>query len=123
MPKFQMVVLLGVPVILLTAVIAYAVTNEGKYTGQYWIYGGSAGDRTPPTAKDTKIHMTVDGPLAARLFRELGSASRERGCIPEDVELRRRGDLACSRDNGGAPSCSFGFDLRSGKSTGGMTAC
>jgi hypothetical protein len=123
MPKFQMGILLGVPVILLTAVIAYAATNQGKYTGEFWIYGGRAGDIAPVTKTDAKIHMTVGGPLAARLFQELGPASREKGCIPDDVELRRRGDLACSRDSGEAPSCYFGFDLRSGKSTGGMTVC
>jgi hypothetical protein len=123
MSKFQLGVLFGVPVILLTAVIAYAATNKGKYGGEFLIYGGGAGDIAPVTKTDAKIHMTVDGPLAVRLFRELGPASRQKECIPESTELRRRGDLACSRDNGEAPSCYFGFDLRSGKSTGGMTAC
>ena len=123
MPKFQMGVLLGVPVILLTAVIAYAATNPGKYSGQFWIYGGSAGDIAPVTKTDAKIHMTVDGPLAARLFRELGPASRQKECVPENAELRQRGELTCRRDVGEPPSCYFGFDLRSGKSTGGMTVC
>jgi hypothetical protein len=34
MSKFQLGVLLGVPVILLTVVIAYAATNKGKYSGE-----------------------------------------------------------------------------------------
>ena len=54
MPKFQMAVLLGVPVILLTAVIAYAAgeggQEDGKFAGEYAIHGGSPGDITPPTA-------------------------------------------------------------------------
>lgn len=121
MPKFQMGVLLGVPVILLTAVIAHAAVEggqeEGKFSGGYGIHGGYPGDITPPTAKDAKVTMTINGRLAARMYRELGPKSQRKECVSDDVEIRDLGDISCEREKaGGKATCYIGFDLRSGKS-------
>jgi hypothetical protein len=124
MSRIRMGVLLGVPVLILTAALAYAAADMGKYTGEFLIYGGSAGDTTPPTRKDTKIHMTIDGPLALRLYRELGAASQQTECLPGDANVRRRRDMECELNvNTARATCAIGFDLRSGKSIGSMTAC
>jgi hypothetical protein len=124
MSKRAIGIAVGAPLLFLAAVVAYAATNEGKYSGQYWIYGGSGGDRTPPSPKDANIHMAIDGPLALRLYNELGAASRVTECVAEGEAMRRRGHISCSRQtSGGQASCYFGFNLRSGKSNGGMTAC
>jgi hypothetical protein len=120
MPKFQMAVLLGVPVILLTAVIAHAAgqagQEEGKFAGEYAIHGGSPGDITPPTVKDAKLSMTIDGRLAARMYRELGPKSQQKECVPDNMEIRDLGDISCEREAGGQTTCYIGFNLRSGKS-------
>ena len=121
MPKFQMAVLLGVPVILLTAVIAYAAgeggQEDGKFAGEYAIHGGSPGDITPPTAKDARLTMTINGRLAARMYRELGLKAQQKECVSDDVEMRDLGDISCEREKaGGKATCYIGFNLRSGKS-------
>ncbi len=121
MPKFQMAVLLGVPVILLTVVIAHAAgqagQEEGKFAGEYAIHGGSPGDITPPTVKDAKLSMTIDGRLAARMYRELGPKSQLKECVPANMEIRGLGDISCEREKGARETtCYIGFDLRSGKS-------
>lgn len=121
MPKFQMAALLGVPVMLLTAVIAHAAgegrQEEGKFAGEYAIHGGHPGDITPPTAKDAKVSMTIEGRLAARMYRELGPKSQQKECVPDNIEIRDLGDISCEREKGGRETtCYIGFDLRSGKS-------
>lgn len=106
--------------------IAHAATNTGKYSGEFWIYGGSAGDTTEPTSKDAKVHLTITGPLAVRMFRDLGPRAREKDDVcPSNYETRSRRDLVCERDMGDDTiECRLGFDLRSGAYIrGGMTIC
>lgn len=119
MPKFQMGMLLGVPVVLLTVVVAYAAggQEDGKFTGGYGIHGGYPGDITPPTAKDAKVTMTINGRLAARMYRELGPKAQLKECVPDNMEIRDLGDISCERERvGGKATCYIGFDLRTGKS-------
>lgn len=92
---------------------------RGKFSGEYFLYGGTLDDRTLPTRKDAKVGMWVSGTVAAQMFRHLGPASRINFCDDGKAEARSRGELICSRDRDtGKAQCYFGFDLHSGKSIG-----
>ncbi|WP_342118068.1 hypothetical protein [Pseudoduganella sp. OTU4001] len=40
--------------------------------GDYYVYGGSLGDRAPPTAKDRKLSLMFTGILAKDLLNQIG---------------------------------------------------
>lgn len=99
-------------------------TGHTKFDGVYRIYGGGLVDSVAPTREDTKIMMSVDGPLARKMFNAMGPDVKD-GCSQDTGQRFRQKDkekLVCSRSKAGEYRCNFGFDLRTGKSIGGI-AC
>ncbi|SDE54087.1 hypothetical protein SAMN05428966_10922 [Massilia sp. PDC64] len=99
--------------------------EEGRYLakplkGDYYVYGGSIGDSTPPTEKDRKLSVMLTGPLAKDLFDHMGPDAKACGAAP-DYRERGRGDLSCTWSKADGYACYFGIDVRTGKSTIGIT--
>lgn len=87
----------------------------------YWMYGGSLGDPTPPTTKDRKIAISIEGQAAREMFDAIGPDKRDE-CTEGSgtrARVRDKGNLTCTRSKEGQYECSAGFDLRDGKSIGG----
>lgn len=105
--------------VVLCAGLAWAQgPGFGSYRGTYRIEGGTPGERKEPTAEDVQAVLTIEGVLAARMYREMGRRAQQKECVPDDVEIRDRGDLDCERDKAsGAVTCYIAIDLRRGKST------
>ncbi|HVW75192.1 MAG TPA: hypothetical protein VHC39_16260 [Rhizomicrobium sp.] len=88
-----------------------------KFSGQYSFYSGTPGEWAIATKKDTKVAISVDGPLAARMFQSMGSAATQSGSCVDGEVTRIRDELMCTRNkNTGKAECYFGFDLHTGKS-------
>jgi hypothetical protein len=100
--------------------------EEGRYLakpikGDYYVYGGSIGDKTPPTPTDRKVSLMFTGPLAQDLFDHIGPDAKN-SCSPgPDYRERNRGDLTCTWTKDHGYSCYFGLDARTGKSMHGST--
>jgi hypothetical protein len=100
--------------------------EEGRYLakplkGDYYVYGGSIGDKTPPTPKDEKVSLMFTGRLAQDLFDHIGPDAKD-SCSPgPDYRERNRGDLICTWTKDQGYSCYFGLDVRTGKSMHGST--
>jgi hypothetical protein len=90
---------------------------QGRYSGEFAIYGGAPGDIVPPTAEQASLGLTIEGPLAARMYRELGPKAQRKQCVPDTMEIRDLGDISCDREKAsGRATCYIAFDLRAGKS-------
>jgi hypothetical protein len=68
--------------------LAHAAENkeDGRYLakplkGDYYVYGGSIGDKTAPTSRDRKVSLMVTGPLAQDLFDHIGPDAKD-SCSP-----------------------------------------
>lgn len=98
---------------------------ELKYTpitGQYGIYGGGLGDPTRPGKDDAKIAFSVEGKVAKEMFDAMGPDVKD-VCTEgsgDRVREKDHGNLSCMRTKKGEYFCNFGFDLRTGKSIGGV---
>jgi hypothetical protein len=109
--------------VLLPAHAAEADKGNHRYlakplTGDYYVYGGSPGDSTPPTPKDRKVSFMLTGPLAKELFDHIGRDAKVE-CKPSpDYRERRRGDLTCAWTRADGHSCYVGLDAQTGKSMG-----
>lgn len=92
-----------------------------KISGVYRIYGGELGDPVAPTSRDSKLMVSVDGPMAKELFDAIGPDVKDICTEGSGIRVREKdgGKFSCVRSSNGDYSCNFGFDLRSGKSTGG----
>lgn len=100
--------------------------ERGRYLakslkGDYYVYGGSIGDSTPPTEKDRKLSLMVTGPLAKDLFDHIGPDAKEACGAGPDHRERDRGDLTCIWTKDDGYSCYFGLNVRTGKSMPGVT--
>lgn len=100
--------------------------DEGRYLskplkGDYYVYGGSIGDKTPPTQKDRKLSLMFTGPLAKDLFDHIGADAKMSCSDAPDYRERNRGDLSCTWTKDDGYSCYFGLDVRTGKSIRGST--
>jgi hypothetical protein len=93
-----------------------------KLEGVYRVYGGGLGDPIAPTAKDKKVMFSVTGRAARELFDTLGPDKKDVCTAGNGTRVRARDNdnLYCMRSAEGEYSCNFGFDLRSGKSIGGI---
>ena len=90
---------------------------EAKYT----FYSGTLDDAAAPDKKNVKIAFEVTGKAAKEMFDAMGPDKKD-ACSSEDQTRFRSRDgdkISCLLSNKGEFSCSFGFDLRSGKSIGG----
>ncbi|KQV27019.1 hypothetical protein [Massilia sp. Root335] len=108
--------------------IATAAEKEaaGRYLakplrGDYYVYGGSIGDSTPPTEKDRKLSLMFTGALAKDTFDRIGPDLRDACGAGPDSRQRRRGDLICVWTKGDGYSCYFGIDVMTGKGMRGTT--
>jgi hypothetical protein len=92
-----------------------------KFPGIYKIHSGTVADRTPPTRKDRKLTVLVDGAAARDIFDSIGpdlpsTCSADQG----DRERRRRG-IFCSYDakdvkaKNGPYRCWVGVNLVTGE--------
>jgi len=101
--------------------VADAQTDPGPYKKaetRYLIYGGSLGDMTAPTKSDKKIAFSIEGKAARELFEAIGPDKKDACLEGTGARVRHRNDenLECVRSKEGEYHCSFGFDLRTGKS-------
>lgn len=99
-----------------------ALGDHRKLEGVYRIYGGGLGDPVAPSAKDRKVMFSVTGGAAHELFDALGPDKKDVCTAGSGTRVRARDNdnLFCMRSAEGEYSCNFGFDLRSGKSIGGI---
>jgi hypothetical protein len=100
--------------------------DEGRYLatplkGDYYVYGGSIGDKTPPTQKDRKLSLMFTGPLAKDLFDHIGPDAKMSCSDASGYRERNRGDLSCTWTKDDGYSCYVGIDVRTGKSMHGST--
>ena len=122
----RLVCLISTFVLLPLANAADQKEAAGRYLakplkGDYYMYGGSIGDSTPPTEKDRKLSLMLVGPLAKDLFDHIGPDAKEACGAGPDHRQRYRGDLTCiwAKDDG--YSCYLGLNARTGKSMSGTT--
>lgn len=80
-------------------------------------------DRAATQRAIRAIQATGQAEKAARMFHELGPRAQLKGSCPEGSVSRMRDKLYCIREASGQTECEFGFDMRTGKSVGGMTSC
>ncbi|CAH0297813.1 hypothetical protein SRABI118_04288 [Massilia sp. Bi118] len=118
--------LLAIATLCLLISLAQAAEKkeEGRYgatplKGDYYVYGGTLGEMTPPTQKDWKISFMFTGQLAKDLFNQIGpDVKKEAACSSAaDYRERRRGDLGCIYTKEDGYSCTFGLNVISGKGT------
>lgn len=109
---------------LLSAVRVVTAQETGRYLakplkGDYYVYGGSIGDKTPPTSTDRKLSLMLTGPLAKELFDHIGRDAKE-SCSPgPDYRERNKGDLTCTWTRKEGYACYLGLNANTGKSTRG----
>lgn len=84
--------------------------------GDYYVYGGSIEDKTPPTPKDRKLSLMLTGPLAQDLFDHIGPDAKDACSVGPSYRERNRGDLTCTWTKEHGYSCYFGLDVPTGKS-------
>lgn len=88
--------------------------------GEMVIGGAHLVDPPPGEAKNTHAYLTVTGPAALRLFRNMPAREEDDLCRGEGRKLKRAGDLSCSIAAGGKDAiCDYALDLRTGKLAGG----
>ena len=105
-------------VVALTSLAAAA--EPRKFSGEYSLYSGTLDDRGLPNRKDAKVWMEISGRAAARMYGYMGAAAKVDYCTNEE-EARSRDELMCFRNKKtGDARCRFGFDMRTGKSIGGV---
>lgn len=93
-----------------------------KFSGTYWIYSGSLGDSAPPTSTDRKLGFAIHGTVAREIFNAIGPDVHDLCTEGDGIRIRRKDNerLSCSRSRKAEYQCNFGFDLRTGKSIGGI---
>jgi hypothetical protein len=95
-----------------------------KLKGAYSVYGGGLAAPVAPSSHDTKILFALEGQAAKEIFDAIGPDIKS-SCNAQSGERMRKKDsehIACSLNAKGDYFCSLGFDLRTGKSIGGI-AC
>lgn len=91
-----------------------------RLSGEMFIGGATLVDPPSGEAKNTHAYLTVTGPAALRLYRNMPAREEDDVCRGDGHKVRRAGTLACSIDaRGQQAACDFGLDLRSGLPAGG----
>ncbi len=87
----------------------------------YSIYGNSLGEPVAPSANDKKIAFEIRSTAAREIFEAIGPDKSDECSSESGVRFRSKDDgrIACIRSKTGEYSCYFGFDLITGKSSGG----
>lgn len=101
-------------------------SEAGRYMatplkGDYYIYGGTIGDKTAPTQKDRKVSVMLVGELARDLFEHIGPDAKSACNAGPDYRERQRGDLTCSWTKADGHSCYVGINANTGRSMRGST--
>ncbi|GGY54625.1 hypothetical protein GCM10007387_41240 [Pseudoduganella albidiflava] len=89
------------------------------FKGSYQIYGGSLGDTIRPTNRSRNIQYNVKGPVARQMFDSMGPDLKNVCGADDEQRLRQRADVACTFSAKNGYSCTFGFDLVTGRSIAG----
>lgn len=90
----------------------------------YLIHGGSLADQQPPTSKDKKLSIVIDGQPAKAIFDSIGPDLRDTCSGEKGDRERTKEGISCSytaqdkRTKDGPYRCWIGLDLRTGKSSG-----
>ena len=107
--------------ILPTALAADSLEPYKQTAASYRLYGGGLGDPTAPGPNDKKIAFSIDGSAARQIFDAIGPDQQDACTEGSGTRFRSRDNenLVCMLSKDNKYSCSFGFDLISGKSIGG----
>jgi len=120
MSKFQTGLLLGLPVLLLTAVLAYAQRYEkgsGPLTGDYMFYSGTLRNQGAASMSDAKLSVVFNERMASEIYRYMGASSQIKDSCGI-LDRREKGDIGCVRNRKtGRVSCELNVDLRTGKAS------
>lgn len=87
--------------------------------GGYQVYGGTLSEVQPPSPKNRKVSLVLEGQLARELFEQIGPDRKKVCGAASDHRVRLKGDLACVRNKRDGYACYLGIDERTGKSTRG----
>lgn len=87
--------------------------------GSYMVYSLGLGDPQPAKAGDSKVTFAVEGEAARKMFDSMAPDVRDACTAGTGIRVRTKGQLSCQRESAGEYRCSFGFDLRTGKSISG----
>ncbi len=87
--------------------------------GSYMTYSLGLGDPAPASRKHSKIAFAVSGDAAREMFDAMAPDVHDICTTGSDVRVRTKANVSCQREKDGNYHCSFGFDLRTGKSIGG----
>lgn len=91
-----------------------------RLEGELFIAGQYVVDPPPTDPTNSHAYITVEGPAALSIYRNMTAAEEEDVCRGDGWRLKRTGDLYCSIAAGGEEAmCDFSLDLRSGSIAGG----
>jgi hypothetical protein len=117
---FKSLLLLGAALAAMSVMAVQDSAPEFKeLRGSFMLYSLGLGDPQPARRDDNKIAFEITGDAARKMFDSLGRDVRDACTEGSGVRVRRKENLSCQRENAGEYRCSFGFDLRTGKSIGG----
>lgn len=93
-----------------------------KFSGVYRIYGGGLGDPVAPGPADSKVMFSIEGQAAKEIFDVIGPDKKDVCTEGSKIRVRHKDNenLFCMRSAKGEYDCNFGFDLKTGKSIGGI---
>jgi len=99
-------------------VLAEDWSDHKKFSGSYNIYGGDLGDTTRPKVGNRKIAIELDNKVSKEIFDSIGpDLSGPEVCVADPKDrYRSKGNIQCIHSHSGGYSCTFGFDLTTGKS-------
>jgi hypothetical protein len=86
--------------------------------GELQVYGGTLGDKAPPTPTDRNLAFVFEGQTAKELFGYIGPDLKKEKACTDDPEYRerRRGHLLCVFWKDSGYRCFLGLNLRTGRS-------
>jgi len=117
---FKLLLLLSLGIGATTAWTSRGVQAEFRpLKGSYMMYSLGLGDPQPTNASDSKIAFAIEGEAARDMFDSMAPDVRDVCTAGTSVRIRTKGHVTCQREKPGDYRCSFGFDLRTGKSIGG----
>lgn len=114
-----LVCLLGVSLSVAQEEKPYALNFKPANT-EYVLYGRDLSEPLAPTTKDTRIAFEISGTAAQEMFDAMPPDRNIKCTDDKSFRFRSRDNekLVCTKYQG-EYSCSFGFDLKTGKSIGG----
>jgi len=108
--------------------LSYAAESVGQWTSlrqaRYLIFSGySLADSEPPTAKDRKLSIIIEGQPAKEIFDSIGPDATEMCSSEKGDRERDKGGVQCSysakdaKKPGKGYRCWIGINLLNGQST------